>query len=123
MLEQFEQYNMVNGIPAISISENGVGFNPACVAKMNMCNFVKVFVDNTNNRIAIQIADKNDDGAVSFFTNQKSKTVRWNQSDFLRMLSKMMQVDFSKKVYRVCGEYCFDEKAMVFDLKAAKKIK
>ena len=123
MLEQFEQYNMVNGIPAISISENGVGFNPACVAKMNMCNFVKVFVDKMNNRIAVQVADKDDDGAASFFSNQKSKTVRWNQADFLRMLSKMMQVDFSKKVYRIYGEYYSDEKAMVFDLKTAKKIK
>lgn len=123
MLEQFEQYNMVNGVPAISISENGVGFNPACVAKMNMCNFVKVFVDKTNNRIAVQVADKDDDGATSFFSNQKSKTVRWNQADFLRMLAKMMQVDFSKKVYRIYGEYYSDEKAMVFDLKTAKKIK
>lgn len=123
MLEQFEQYNMVNGVPAISISENGVGFNAACVTKMNMCNFVKVFVDKTNNRIAVQVADKDDDGVASFFSNQKSKTVRWNQTDFLRMLAKMMQVDFSKKVYRVHGEYYSDEKAMVFDLKTAKKIK
>lgn len=114
---------MVNGVPAISISENGVGFNPACVAKMNMCNFVKVFVDKTNNRIAVQVADKDDDGATSFFSNQKSKTVRWNQADFLRMLAKMMQADFSKKVYRIYGEYYSDEKAMVFDLKTAKKIK
>ena len=60
---------MVNGVPVISISENGVGFNAACVGKMNMCNYVKFFVDKVNNRIAIQAADKNDDGVTSFFTN------------------------------------------------------
>lgn len=123
MLEQFEQYNMVNGVPAISISENGVGFNVAVIAKMNYCRYVKVFVDRTNNRIAIQSADKGDDGAVSFFTGQKAKSVRWNQTEFLRMLSRMMQVSFTKKVYRVFGDYYDDEKAMVFDLKTAKEIK
>lgn len=119
MLEGFEQYNMTTGIASISISENGVGFSKAAVIKMNRCPYAKVFVDRVNNRLAIQEAEKNDDGAVQFFNEQKSGSVRWNNKELLKTLSQMMNLNFAKKVYRVDGNYYPDEKAMVFELKTA----
>lgn len=119
MLEGFEPYNMTSGIASISISENGVGFSKAAVTKMNKCPYAKVFIDRNNNRLAIQAAEKTDDGAVQFFNEQKSGSVRWNNKELLKTLSQMMKLDFTKKVYKVDGDYYPDEKAMIFDLKTA----
>lgn len=119
MLEGFKQYNLINGIASISISENGVGFSKACVLKMNKCRYAKLFIDKINKRIAIQAAETEDDGAIPFFNDQKSTSVRWNNKELLKTLAQLMDCDFDKKVYRIDGDYYADEQAMIFDLKKA----
>lgn len=119
MLEGFELYNMATGSASISISENGIGFSKATVVRLGKSPFARVFIDRKTNRIAIQASQNNEDGAVPFFTNQKSGAVRWNNKELLKTLAQMMDCDFVKKVYKIDGDYFPDEQAMVFDLNKA----
>ncbi|MDY4920930.1 MAG: hypothetical protein SO119_07675 [Phascolarctobacterium sp.] len=119
MLEGFEVYNMTIGTTSISISENGIGFSKAAVAKLNMAPYAKILIDRKGMRIAIQASVEKEDGSVPFYRNQKSGSVRWNNKELLKTLSQMMKCDFNKKVYKIDGDYLPDEKAMIFDLKNA----
>lgn len=119
MLEGFEQYNMTIGTASISISENGIGFSKAAVSKLKKSEYVKLYIDRSNKRIAVQIARQDDDGAIQFYKNQKSGAVRWNNKELLKTLAQMMGHTFEKEVYKVDGDYYPDEEAMIFDLKSA----
>ena len=119
MLEGFELYSMTTGSASISISENGVGFSKSTVVRLGKSPFARVFIDRKTNRIAIQASKDNDNGAVPFFNNQKSGAVRWNNKELLKTLAQMMNCDFTKKVYKIDGDYLPNEQAMVFDLNTA----
>ena len=119
MLEGFEIYNMTTGSASISVSENGIGFSKSTVARLEKSPFARVFIDRKTNRIAVQASLNNENGAVPFFNNQKSGAVRWNNKELLKTLAQMMSCDFTKKVYKIDGDYLPDEKAMVFDLNKA----
>ena len=121
MLDGFKQYNMSVGKSSVSITENGVSFSKTCVLKMEKCQYVRFFIDETNKRIAIQKAQKDDDGSIAFYNNQKIISVRWNNKELLKTIAKMMELEFKGNVFRVDGDYVAEEEAMIFDLKEAEK--
>lgn len=122
MLEGFKQYNMSIGKSSVSITENGVAFSKTCVLKMDKCQYVKFFIDETNKRIAIQKAQASDDGSIAFYNEQKIISVRWNNKELLKTITRMMEWELQGNVYKVDGDYISEEEAMVFDLKEAEKI-
>lgn len=72
--------------------------------------------------IAVQPCDDSDENATPFFKAKKSGliTVRWNNGELISTISKLMEWDLSKNIYRIDGNFLDEEKAMVFDLKSAK---
>lgn len=121
MLDGFKQYNMSTGKSSVSITENGVSFSKACVIKMDKCPYVKLFIDETNRRIAIQKAQKEDDGSIAFYNAKKIISVRWNNKELLKVISKMMGWELRGNVFKADGDYIVTEEAMIFDLKDAVK--
>lgn len=121
MLEGFKQYNMSTGKSSISITENGVSFSKTCVIKMDKCPYVKLFIDETDKRIAIQKAQKEDDGSITFYNAKKIISVRWNNKELLKTISKMMGWELRGNVFKADGDYNVTEEAMIFDLKDAVK--
>lgn len=121
MLEGFKQYNMTIGTASVSVTENGIAFSKTAIVKMDKTPYVKLFIDEQNKRIAIQKTTEKDDGAIAFYNEQKTVSVRWNNKELLKTLSKMMEWDLKGTVYKVDGDYLSDEEAMIFDLKDAEK--
>lgn len=121
MLEGFKQYNMTIGTASVSITENGIAFSKTTIVKMDKVPYVKLFIDEENKRIAIQKANKEDEGAINFYSNQKIVSVRWNNKELLKTIARMMDWELSGNVYKVDGDYIAEDEAMIFDLKRAEK--
>lgn len=121
MLEGFKQYNMTIGTASVSITENGIAFSKTTIVKMDKVPYVKLFIDEGNKRIAIQKANKDDEGAINFYSNQKIISVRWNNKELLKTIARMMEWELSGNVYKVDGDYIAEDEAMIFDLKKAEK--
>ena len=121
MLEGFKQYNMTIGTASVSITENGIAFSKTTIVKMDKVPYVKLFIDEGNKRIAIQKANKEDEGVINFYSNQKIVSVRWNNKELLKTIARMMDWELSGNVYKVDGDYIAEYEAMIFDLKKAEK--
>lgn len=121
MLEGFKQYNMTIGTASVSITENGIAFSKTTVVKMDKVQYVRLYIDENNKKIAIQKAKKEDEGSIAFYNNQKIISVRWNNKELLKTIAGMMDWNLSGTVYKVDGDYIAEEEAMIFDLKKAEK--
>ena len=121
MLEGFKQYNMTIGTASVSITENGIAFSKTTVVKMDKVQYVRLYIDENNKKIAIQKEKKEDEGSIAFYNNQKIISVRWNNKELLKTIAGMMEWNLSGTVYKVDGDYIAEEEAMIFDLKKAEK--
>ena len=124
MLENFTPFNFNEGVPYVSVTSNGVTFNKAVVMKLNYPEHVVLLIDESTQRIALQMCEENTPNAVAFYKEKKSKviSVRWNGRDLLNTIQGMMGWDLGKKAFRVDGTLIKDEHAMIFDLKAAVEL-
>lgn len=122
MLEGFKQYNLTIGTASVSITSNGIAFSKSTVVKMEKSPYVKFYIDDNEKRIAIQKAQKDDDGAIGFYNGQKIISVRWNNRELLKTIAKMMGWNLDGMIYKVDGDYIPEEEAMIFDLKNAEQI-
>lgn len=122
LLDGFKTISLVTGVPTLSITKNGFGFNKTCVTKMNYCKFVRLMVDENGLRLAIQECPKDDQQSITFFNQQKNLNVRWNNSDLLKRMERLMGWDFESDGYKCDGEYFEADRVMIFDLKKAQPI-
>lgn len=126
MLEGFRPYIVAPGSVSISFSKNGLGVSKAAVAKLRNSQFVKILLDNENNRLALQICDDNDPAATEFAKSSKPEGVRWNTKDLVQTIQRMLGKPIgNKELYRVDGIYIDDPDypALIFDLNEAEKSK
>ena len=123
MLEGFQPYILAPGSVSISFSKNGLGVSKAAVAKLRNSQFVRILLDNTNNRLAIQICDENDPAATEFSKTPKPEGVRWNTKDLIQTIQTMLgkPID-NKELYRIEGTYIDDpnQPALIFNLSEAE---
>lgn len=122
MLEGFETVLLTVGAPYISVTKNGVTFNKAAIVKLGKPSHVKLMMNKEKNMLAVQPCNESEQEATPFFKPKKSGliSVRWNNSEFINTISKMMKWNLDETGYRIDGEYWDDDNAMVFDLKTAK---
>lgn len=123
MLEGFKRYDIAIGTSSVSITDNGIAFSKAAIIRMEKPEYVIFLIDKSGKKIAIQKAEKNDDGATQFYTKKKNISVRWNNKDLLKTIAEMMNWELSGNIYKVEGEYISAENAMIFDLKNAVQTK
>ena len=55
MLEGFKPFNFSEGVPYVSITNNGMTFNKSVVMKLDYPEQVVLLIDNETRRIAIQV--------------------------------------------------------------------
>lgn len=124
-LDGFKIFNFNEGVPYVSITNNGVTFNKAVVMKMNYPKHVILLIDDESGRIALKTCTEDTPNAVIFYKPKKSNviSVRWNGKDLLNTIKTMMKWDLDKDSYRTEGELIPDEQAMIFDLNNASVLK
>lgn len=123
MLEGFKRYDIAIGTSSVSITDNGIAFSKAAIIRIGKPEYVVFLMNENDKKIAIQKAEKNDEGAIQFYTKKKNVSVRWNNKDLLKTITEMMNWKLSGNIYKAEGEYVSAENAMIFDLKNAIQTK
>lgn len=123
-LSKFKAFDFTEGVPYVSITNNGLTFNKSVIMKMGYPEKVKLLINAEEKQFAVQICDENDDKAVKFYRETKSGvlSVRWNARDLINTVSRIMGWDLSSVSYRVDGVYMPELELMLFDMKDAKAL-
>ena len=122
MLNGFRVINLISGLPSLSITKNGVGLNKASIVKLEYTEKVLLMINDAEKMIAVQKCENDNPNATQFYKKQRNVVVRWNNSDLLSTLEKMMGWDVKKNGFKVTGEYDNENFALIFDLKKATQI-
>ena len=64
MLENFKPFNFNEGVPYVSITNNGITFNKSVVIKLDYPEFVVLLIDENSKRIANQKCESNTQNAA-----------------------------------------------------------
>lgn len=121
-LSKFEVFDFSEGVPYVSVTNNGLTFNKSVIMKMNYPSTVKFLIDATEKQIAIQTCDENEEKSIQFY---KPKTngvisVRLNARDLINTISRITGWNLKDESYRVMGVYIPECSLMLFDLKEAQ---
>ncbi len=122
MLSGFTKVQILQGSSFMLITNNGINFNGNVVFHMQKTKYVIFLLNTTDQQIAIQKCDDEEDGKILFFrdgTNWRNG-VRINNRELQQMIARMMSRDLDKYNYRADGVYSDDDHAMIFDLKNAR---
>lgn len=125
MLEDFEVFRATGMEAAASITKNGTTFNKVSFEKIGKANYVTLFINREKKQFAIRPCGQSDANAMQFGATikEKSPSIRWNNKEFLRLISEIMDWDLEHcKGFKVPGEYFKNEKVLLFDLSKATKI-
>lgn len=120
-LSSFIPFNFEEGVPYISITNNGLTFNKSVIMKMGYPSHVVLLIDSTNKQIAIQACNETTPRATVFYKERNSGvlSVRWNSRDLLNTLSRITGWNLEESAFRANGELIPEENAMIFDLTSA----
>ena len=124
-LDGFKEFNFNEGVPYVSITNNGVTFNKSVVMKLGYPAHVLLLIDEDNMQIAVKKCEESERNAAAFYKPKKTNviSVRWNGKDLLNTVELMTGWDLSKMGYKVDGLLLRDEDAMLFDLTKAVELK
>ena len=89
-LSNFKPFNFQEGVPYLSVTENGVTFNKAVTLKMQKPEYVLFLIDRQEKMVALKACDEKTPNAVKFFNTNRNNailSVRWNSRDLLNTLS------------------------------------
>lgn len=117
-------FDFSEGVPYVSITNNGLTFNKSVIMKMNYPSSVKLLIDAENKQIAIQTCDEEEEKSVQFYKQKPNGvlSVRWNAKDLLNTISRIMEWNLKERVYRVNGVCMPEYSLMLFDLNEAQMI-
>ena len=125
-LENFKPFNFGEGVPYVSVTNNGMTFNKSVIMKMNYPSYVRLLIDEGSKRIAVQACTQDTPNAVLFYNKEKKSntlSVRWNGRDLLNTIQALTNWDLSQCGYRIEGDLLKEEHAMLFDLNHATVMK
>lgn len=123
MLDGFKPISITSGVPTLTITKNGVGFNKAAILKMDGPFFVQVAIHIEKNLLALIPCNHDDDYAVAFAKDgRKTINVRWNSKDFTNTVADMVKWDTTSRGKKVIGQYYVGDNALIFDMNNAVDI-
>ena len=126
LLDNFEPFNFNEGVPYVSITNNGMTFNKSVIMKLDYPERVRLLIDEETKRIAVQTCTQDTPNAAVFYNREKKSntlSVRWNGRDLLNTIQEITHWDLSKCGYRVDGVLLKEDQAMLFDLTHASELK
>ena len=120
-LSNFKTFDFSEGVPYVSITNNGITFNKSVIMKMKYPAYVRLLINETDKQIAVQTCDEHDDKSVQFYKEKSNGvlSVRWNAKDLINPISRICDWDLSQLSYRVNGILISEMKLMLFDLNEA----
>ena len=120
-LSNFKTFDFSEGVPYVSITNNGITFNKSVIMKMKYQAYVRLLINETDKQIADQTCDEHDDKSVQFYKEKSNGvlSVRWNAKDLINTISRICDWDLSQLSYRVNGILISEMKLMLFDLNEA----
>ena len=120
-LSNFKTFDFSEGVPYVSITNNGITFNKSVIMKMKYPAYVRLLINETDKQIAGQTCDEHDDKSVQFYKEKSNGvlSVRWNAKDLINTISRICDWDLSQLSYRVNGILISEMKLMLFDLNEA----
>lgn len=120
-LSNFKTFDFSEGVPYVSITNNGITFNKSVIMKMKYPAYVRLLINETDKQIAVQTCDEHDDKSVQFYKEKSNGvlSVRWNAKDLINTISRICDWDLSQLSYRVNGILISEMKLMLFDLNEA----
>ena len=126
LLDNFKPFNFNEGVPYVSITNNGMTFNKSVIMKLEYPERVRLLIDEETKRIAVQTCTQDTPNAAVFYNREKKSntlSVRWNGRDLLNTIQEITHWDLSKYGYRVDGVLLKEDQAMLFDLTHASELK
>lgn len=120
-LTKFKTFDFSEGVPYISITNNGITFNKSVIMKMKYPAYVKLLINEDERQIAVQSCEENEEKAVQFYKEKSNKilSVRWNAKDLINTISRLCNWDLKQNSYRVNGVLIPELNLMLFDLNDA----
>lgn len=117
-LSNFSVFDFREGVPYVSITNNGLTFNKSVIMKMNYPEYVILLINSESKQIAVQACNESDEKAVQFYKEKANgvMSVRWNAKDLINTIARMCAWDLSQMSYRVNGVLIPEQSLMLFDL-------
>ena len=122
MKEGYKPFILVNGIPSISVTDNGLTFSKSAVVKLGCPAYVNLYIDAEKKMLAVEPGEEGSPQAIAFYrpNDRNIITVRWNNKDLLGYLCAVMNWDLKTNSYKVSGTYDYNENIFEFDMKGAE---
>lgn len=120
-LSNFKTFDFSEGVPYVSITNNGITFNKSVILKMKYPAYVKLLINETDKQIAVQTCEEDDDKSVQFYKEKPNGvlSVRWNAKDLINTIARLCDWDLRQTSYRVNGVLVPELDLMLFDLNEA----
>ena len=71
-LSNFKTFDFSEGVPYISITNNGITFNKSVIMKMKYPAYVKLLINEAEKQIAVQTCEEDDDKSVQFYKEKSN---------------------------------------------------
>lgn len=120
-LGNFKAFDFNEGVPYVSVTNNGLTFNKSVIMKMKYPAYARLLINEKEQQIAIQSCDENSEKAVQFYREKANGvlSVRWNSKDLIQTIARVCNWDLTKDSYRVQGILIPEEAIMLFNLSDA----
>lgn len=121
ILDNFSAFDFSEGVPYVSVTQNGLTFNRAVTLKLGCPEYVRFLINADEKLVAVQACNEQDKNATVFYRpkNSGALSVRWNARDLLNTLERITGWRLKENGYRTDGLLLRDENAILFDLSKA----
>ena len=72
LLDNFKPFNFNEGVPYVSITNNGMTFNKSVIMKLEYPERVRLLIDEETKRIAVQTCTQDTPNAAVFYNRERS---------------------------------------------------
>ena len=102
-LTNFKAFDFNEGLPYVSITNNGLTFNKSVIMKMSYPAYVRLLINESDKQLAIQVCDEKDERSAQFFREQANGvlSVRLNSNGLTGMCERICRWDLKKSSYSV----------------------
>ncbi|OUQ56106.1 hypothetical protein B5E58_11250 [Tyzzerella sp. An114] len=120
-LTNFKAFDFNEGLPYVSITNNGLTFNKSVIMKMNYPTYIKLLINENDKQMAIQACDEKDDRSVQFFKEKANGvlSVRLNSKDLISTIERICEWNLKQTSYRVNGMIIPEASLMLFNFSDA----